>query len=186
MTAHDELIKRIRRTQADCPDSLEAADAIEQLQRRISELEAARIAYASEFAPNADGEPDVGSIHANIRAMKKDAERCKELCKDLANIMHDQTVAMQSALIEWMFGKGAEDGLRWIVNTLEGPGLLPETDAEHGHNAQFWFDTHRSDPFPKCFCGNPSHTLWMGQGFCCNEHYKEAKAKYDAAKGENT
>lgn len=33
MTAHDELVKRIRRTQADCPDSLEAADAIEQLQR---------------------------------------------------------------------------------------------------------------------------------------------------------
>lgn len=28
------------------------------------------MAYASEFPLNADGEPDVGSIHANIRALK--------------------------------------------------------------------------------------------------------------------
>lgn len=39
-------------------------------------LKAARIAYASEFPPNADGEPDVGNIHANIRLLKKQcAER---------------------------------------------------------------------------------------------------------------
>jgi hypothetical protein len=37
---------------------------------RISGLEAARIAYASEFKPDADGDPDVGNIHANIRALK--------------------------------------------------------------------------------------------------------------------
>jgi hypothetical protein len=37
-------------------------------------LTAARIAYASEFAPNADGEPDVGSIHQNIRALKAERE----------------------------------------------------------------------------------------------------------------
>lgn len=37
---------------------------------RITELEAARYAYASEFPPNEDGEPDKGSIHQNIRALK--------------------------------------------------------------------------------------------------------------------
>ena len=37
---------------------------------RIAELEAALFAYASEFEPNSDGDPDVGSIHTNIRAMK--------------------------------------------------------------------------------------------------------------------
>ena len=37
---------------------------------RITELEAARFAYASEFAPNCDGDPDVSNIHANIRALK--------------------------------------------------------------------------------------------------------------------
>lgn len=37
---------------------------------RIAELEAARIAYASEFPLNADGDYDVGNIHANIRKLK--------------------------------------------------------------------------------------------------------------------
>lgn len=39
------------------------------LQARVDALEAARRAYASEF-PLVFGEPDVGSIHANIRALK--------------------------------------------------------------------------------------------------------------------
>ena len=37
---------------------------------RIAELEAARIAYASEFPPDANGDPDIGNIHSNIRALK--------------------------------------------------------------------------------------------------------------------
>ena len=37
---------------------------------RVAELEAALFAYASELPLNADGDPDVGSIHANIRALK--------------------------------------------------------------------------------------------------------------------
>jgi len=44
-----------------------------ELRRKIDSLEAARIAYASEFPLTPDGEPDVGSIHANIRKLKKAA-----------------------------------------------------------------------------------------------------------------
>jgi hypothetical protein len=52
------------------------AERIRQLERELSEHKAARIAYASEFAPDADGDPDVGSIHANIRSLKRElAER---------------------------------------------------------------------------------------------------------------
>lgn len=36
----------------------------------IAALKAQRCAYANEFPLNADGEPDTGNIHANIRAMK--------------------------------------------------------------------------------------------------------------------
>lgn len=50
-----------------------------QLVDEISGLRSARTAYASEFPLNADGEPDVGNVHANIRAMKKDAERYRWL-----------------------------------------------------------------------------------------------------------
>lgn len=44
---------------------------VEALLSRVHALEAARMAYASEFAPNADGLPDVDSIHQNIRALKE-------------------------------------------------------------------------------------------------------------------
>lgn len=50
--------------------------AVQDAHKKVQELEAARFAYASEFPPNADGEPDVGSIHANIRKLK--AERRDE------------------------------------------------------------------------------------------------------------
>ena len=52
-----------------------------QLAERVNKLEAARIAYASEFPLNADGEPDVGNIHANIRQL---AEQRAELLEALA------------------------------------------------------------------------------------------------------
>ncbi|KVC45176.1 hypothetical protein [Burkholderia diffusa] len=110
------------------------------------------------------------------------AARPEPLVKTLSDIIHDQNVAMQSAIIEWQHGKGAEAGLSWIVNTLAGPGHLPDFDAPHGKHAQFWFNANQANPLPACFCGNPSSSLWMGQGFCCDEHYREAKAKHDAAR----
>ncbi|WP_175804983.1 hypothetical protein [Burkholderia ambifaria] len=114
---------------------------------------------------------------AEVPHGKRDAA---PLIKTMSDIIHDQTVAMQSAIIEWRHGKGAEAGMSWIVNTLEGPGHLPDFDAPHGKHAQFWFNANQANPLPTCFCGNPSSSLWMGQGFCCDEHYREAKATYDA------
>ncbi|HEP6431532.1 TPA: hypothetical protein VDB83_005864 [Burkholderia cenocepacia] len=106
-------------------------------------------------------------------------DKTARLIKTLSEIVHDQTVAMQSAIIEWQHGNGAEAGLNWIANTLEGPGHFPDFDAPHGKHAQFWFNANQANPLPACFCGNPSSSLWMGRGFCCDEHYREAKAKYD-------
>ncbi|WP_156438005.1 hypothetical protein [Burkholderia sp. BDU5] len=113
-------------------------------------------------------------------------EKTTRLIKTLSDIIHDQTVAMQSAIIEWQHGKGAEEGLNWIVNTLEGPGHLPDFDAPHGKHAQFWFNANQANPLPACFCGNPSSSLWMGQGFCCDEHYRKARANADAARTQGS
>jgi hypothetical protein len=52
----------------------DAAALLEEQDARIAELEAARIAYASEFEPDTEGLPDVGSIHENIRALKSKLE----------------------------------------------------------------------------------------------------------------
>jgi hypothetical protein len=43
---------------------------IQEVKAQLSEHKAARMAYASEFPPDADGEADVGNVHANIRALK--------------------------------------------------------------------------------------------------------------------
>jgi hypothetical protein len=65
------------------------------LEDRIAQLEAARIAYASEFPLNADGEPDVGNVHANIRAMKKALTEIAE--QEHIELMLDPTWAQRVA-----------------------------------------------------------------------------------------
>jgi hypothetical protein len=55
-------------------DQLEAQGAFEELDRENNGLRAARIAYASEFEPDAEGMPDTGNIHANIRKLKAELE----------------------------------------------------------------------------------------------------------------
>ena len=47
----------------------------------LRELEAVRMAYAWEFPLNEDGEPDVGSIHQNIRALKAERDRLRDLVR---------------------------------------------------------------------------------------------------------
>jgi hypothetical protein len=65
----------------------------------------------------------------------------------------------------------------WIENTLDGPGLIPSADEPWSKEAQAYCDANISDPMPTCACGRPSHIGWMGQGFCCREHYDAARAK---------
>lgn len=55
--------------------ALAAESALAASRAEVEGLRAARVAYANEFPLNDDGEPDVGSVQANIRSMKKDAER---------------------------------------------------------------------------------------------------------------
>lgn len=101
----------------------------------------------------------------------------------VAEMLHDNLVLMQAAWIEWKRGKGAEAAMEWVENALVGPGLIPHEREPHADHPQFYFSANKSNPFPKCHCGNPSYILWMGQGFCCEEHYGETKAKYGNVDG---
>src|SRR5690606_17895298 len=58
------------------------AAEIEALRAEVSELRAARIAYASEFPATKDGGPDTGNIHTNIRSLKARAERLAEALRE--------------------------------------------------------------------------------------------------------
>ena len=55
------------------PGNWHGAEPVRELVRELQGLRAARVAYASEFPANEDGEPDVGSIHQNIRRLKAEA-----------------------------------------------------------------------------------------------------------------
>lgn len=56
-----------------------------QLADDLKALEAARMACASEFPSNSDGEPDVGSIHANIRTLTAERDKLLNALQGLAN-----------------------------------------------------------------------------------------------------
>lgn len=50
------------------------AQQVEKLTEERDGLKAARYAYATEFPLDDEGQPDVGSIHQNIRALKSAAK----------------------------------------------------------------------------------------------------------------
>ena len=81
----------------------------------------------------------------------------REHLKMITDMHHDAMVVMQAALIEWKHGKGAEAALQWLVNTLDGPGLLPRPDEPWGKDAQRYFNANQANPMPVCACGTPSH-----------------------------
>ncbi|WP_429499809.1 hypothetical protein [Paraburkholderia youngii] len=99
MRENPDFIKRngyhiVMRKSFTATDELanEAVAALEAANARISELEAARIAYANEFPPDAEGHPDVGNVHANIRAMKGDLMVAKEYREVIAAVCEGFTL----------------------------------------------------------------------------------------------
>jgi len=59
-------------------------EAVDQIKSERDAVRAACMAYASEFAPDADGCPDTGNIHANIRALKKERDEYQVAADNLA------------------------------------------------------------------------------------------------------
>jgi len=80
------LLERIeeleRKSDQDDETIVWQAGQIGQHLDRIKELEAARFAYASEFGLDEEGQPDKGSIHQNIRALKAKCAELEALRKD--------------------------------------------------------------------------------------------------------
>jgi hypothetical protein len=85
-------------------------------------------------------------------ALRADLKKHKAHIRMGNDIITNQCIAMQAALIEQCIGKGDDAALEWISNTLCGPGLLPD-DAEAAHlpdaktkgPAQAWFDTKSAE-----------------------------------------
>jgi len=56
---------------------LELIAALSAVTAERDGLAAARMAYASEFAPDENGDQDVGNVHANIRALKAERDQLR-------------------------------------------------------------------------------------------------------------
>lgn len=114
--------------------------------------------------------------------MDEKDKRIKQLEKTvelLGKINHDFIVVNQAAWIEWKNGGGMKKALQWIENGLMFPGLLPDPEHPNYKNAQFYYNSEKSDKFPDCPCGNPSSILWMGKGYCCDEHLEMHREKLE-------
>jgi hypothetical protein len=79
-----------------------------------------------------------------LASLRAENERLINSLKACGRIIHNMTVANQSAWIEWKHGGGAEAAMEWIENGLDGPGLIPEEDEPHATDAQAYFDANKS------------------------------------------
>lgn len=113
MTAPQENSDAAARYSAD----VEQEHEIAQLKSELDGLKASRIAYANEFPLNADGEPDVGNIHANIRSLKAQLAEAKSRIKELEtptifwdfnNPEHGAFDSLYSAICDGDFDEGTE------------------------------------------------------------------------------
>lgn len=142
-------------------------------------LEIARETGLRSFLHGVNAQDSRAILQKFVNALPSEDERfgqLQDLAKSLGHICQDQVVLMQAAYIEWKHGAGAEAAMRWIRNTLAGPGNVPAPEEPYAREAQAYFDANRASPLPICSCGRPSNIGWMGKGFCSEVHYQEAKA----------
>ena len=85
---------------------------------------------------------------AEIAALREDLARHKSHIRLTNDIITNQCIAMQSALID-QHHKGHEAGMVWIGNTLFGPGLIPDIGEALALSktdpAQAWFDAKTAE-----------------------------------------
>lgn len=92
-----------------------------------------------------DGHPDVHLMNGGYdgpdgRAIAAVPDMLKVLQMIDAHYRHHQILAMRAAVVDGHL-RSPEHGLQWIVNTLEGPGHLPNLDEARAlGGAQAMFD----------------------------------------------
>jgi hypothetical protein len=113
---------------APAPQQSELTDQLKQLRNRVSQLEAARIGYASEFPLTADGEPDVGNIHANIRALKAKAAPAPQQ-SDLTDELRERVRDAVAQALDGIYYCGRVWSA-WQVNTMREDDFTPAAEVD--------------------------------------------------------
>ncbi|HSC06122.1 MAG TPA: Lar family restriction alleviation protein [Steroidobacteraceae bacterium] len=104
-----------------------------------------------------DGCNSTARTLAAIRELRAEAAKSERRSIAFGDIVESQVLAMQAAVLAGHLESPAH-GLQWIVNTLAGPGHLPDLEeAKALGGAQAWFDREtakheefrRAHPGPK-------------------------------------
>ncbi len=101
---------------------------------------------AAETIERQDAE--LAALRAECERLTADLKKHKAHIRLTNDIITNQCIAMQSALID-QHHKGHEAGMVWIGNTLFGPGLIPDIGEALALSktdpAQAWFDAKTAE-----------------------------------------
>jgi len=122
---------------------------------RIRGLEAARFAYASEFAPDENGDPDVGNIHANIRKLKAELANARNaVLEEVAAAVENHQRARRQWIPESLWGRLSGEAAARIRALKTTPA--PTAACDHVY--------HAVTMTPGC-SGGPSQAVCAKCGF---------------------
>ncbi len=83
---------------------------------------------------------EIEALKNTIASMQEQIDGYLHFGKIMGGVVHNHILAMGAAVIAGHLESPAV-GMQWIVNTLEGPGNLPDLDeAQRLGGAQAWFD----------------------------------------------
>lgn len=111
----------------------EKVEAMKLSNEQVTELMASPDPYvrlmAGELMAHRIDEP---ATLAEVALLREEAQYIRMRFKESDLLFGKMILAMRAAIIESQHGKGAEAGIEWLIDALEGPGELPpasETDA---------------------------------------------------------
>lgn len=110
---------------------------IEEAQALIAELTRERDELAQ---PRGDLLKRVVELEGEQKRLQAEAAKSERRAITFGDIVHQQVLAMRAAVVAGHL-ESPEAGMRWIENTLRGPGHLPDVDeAMELGGAQALFD----------------------------------------------
>ena len=98
-----------------------------------------------ELLPNTASPAVVRELVRRLRTAESEAVKSEHRAITYGDLLHERIIVMRAAVVAGKL-EGLEQGLQWIVNTLEGPGHLPNLDEARAiGGAQAMFDAEMAE-----------------------------------------
>ena len=88
---------------------------------------------------------DLSAFALGVEVSQAEAAKSERRAITFGDIVHTQVLAMRAAVVDSVLN-GPEAGMAWILNTLEGPGHLPDVNAAKAEGgAQVMFNREMAE-----------------------------------------